>query len=142
LGLPSNRTICRLPILLPGVKCYYDASILPDKANTNPRKAGLGIFILAGLGIFILDPMHHCKFFIKAQVDQMASALMAEAAGFALAPSIISLLHISEASFLWMQVALRRSARHASARATSSLAGIRGSSRSAASFCGLCGSAA
>jgi len=44
--------------------------------------------------------MHHCKFFIKAQVDQMASILLAMAAGLALAASIISLLHISEASFL------------------------------------------
>jgi hypothetical protein len=43
--------------------------------------------------------MHHCKFFIKAQVDQMTSVLMAKAAGLSFAASIISLLHISEASF-------------------------------------------
>jgi hypothetical protein len=92
LGLPKSRTTCRLPILLPGVKCYSDASILPDMANANPRKAGLGIFIL--------DLIRRCNFFIKAQVNQMNSVLMAEAAGLALGASIISTLHIGEASFL------------------------------------------
>lgn len=92
LGLPIIQTTCRLPTLLPGIRCYSDASILPDTAKPNPRKAGLGIFIL--------DPTHQCKFFIKAQVDHMTSVLMAEAAGLALVASITSLLHIPEAPFL------------------------------------------
>jgi hypothetical protein len=58
LGLPSNHATCRLPIMLNGAKCYTDASLSPDTEVENPRKAGLGIFIL--------DPVHQQKFFITA----------------------------------------------------------------------------
>ena len=92
LGWPNNRTACRFPILLPGVKCYTDASIIPDTVNSNPRKAGIGIFIL--------DPAHQSKFLIKAHINQITSVLMAEAASLALAASIISLLHTDDTSFL------------------------------------------
>jgi len=92
LGLPNNRTACRFPILLPGVKCYTDASIIPDTVNSNPRKAGIGIFIL--------DPAHQSKFLIKAQINQITSVIMAEAASLTLAASIISLLHTNDTSLL------------------------------------------
>lgn len=92
LGLPSNQTICRLPIMLSGARCYSDASTTPDIDRATQRKAGLGIFIL--------DPVHHHKFFIKAQSTQATSVLMAEAAALALAAAVTKILNISEISFL------------------------------------------
>jgi hypothetical protein len=57
LGLPTNVTTCRLPIMLLGAKCYTDASLTPDTGDQQSRKAGIGIFIL--------HSARHHKFFIK-----------------------------------------------------------------------------
>jgi hypothetical protein len=82
LGLLANQAICRYPMPLRGVKCYSDASTIPDMMASNPRKAVLGIFIL--------DLRNQAKFFIKAKIRNVTSVLMAEAAGLALAASINS----------------------------------------------------
>jgi len=92
LGLMANQATCRYPMLLRGVKCYSDASTLPDMLVSDPRKAGLGIFVI--------DPRNQARFFIKAKISNITSVLMVEAAGLALAASIISLLQTNDISFL------------------------------------------
>jgi hypothetical protein len=91
VGFSSNHNICSLPTLLPGPRCYSDASTTPDNINSNARKAGLGIFLL--------DPSHQIKFYVKAEINQVSSVLMAEAAAIALAAWITSLLHIRKHPF-------------------------------------------
>jgi len=92
LRLSSNQAACSSPILLPRARCYSDASIIPDTISSNPRKAGLGIFVL--------DPSHQIKFYIKAQINHATTILMAEAAAITLTAWITSLLHINNISFL------------------------------------------
>lgn len=92
LGLPSNQTNCRFPFLLPGVRSHSNASTIPDSACSSTRKAGLGVFIL--------DPSRQYKLYVKAQLQQASSVLMAEAASLALAAWIISLLRMEDITFL------------------------------------------
>lgn len=54
----------------------------------------------AGLGIFFMDPNRHFKCYIKAKVEHVSSALIAETTAMALAAEISSLLNISEIYFL------------------------------------------
>jgi hypothetical protein len=42
----TNRYRIATPTLLQGSRCYVDASTVPDQLNSQPRMAGLGIFIL------------------------------------------------------------------------------------------------
>lgn len=72
----SNNFICRLPSLIPGPRCYSDASLAPDSRSNAVRSVGLGIFSL--------NPGQHMKCFIRARVHQVSSVLMAESAGLAL----------------------------------------------------------
>jgi len=92
LGLPSDQTFCRFPMLLPGARCYTDASIAPDMPNPSPRRAGLGIFIL--------DPRRNFKFYIKVQIGNITSVIMAEAAALAFSATASSSLQIGDISFL------------------------------------------
>ncbi|XP_066311255.1 uncharacterized protein [Miscanthus floridulus] len=92
LGLPSDQTFCRFPMLLPGARCYTDASIAPDMPNPSPRRAGLEIFIL--------DPRRNFKFYIKVQIGNITSVIMAEAAALAFAATTSSSLQIGDISFL------------------------------------------
>jgi len=85
-------TTHRLPTLLPGVKCYTDATLAPDNGTEQQRKAELGIFIL--------NPKRKEKFFIKAHLLRCGSVLMAEAAVLALAADITSRLWINKITFL------------------------------------------
>jgi hypothetical protein len=41
-----DRYTILMPALLPGVRCYADASLLPDQPLLPPRAAGLGVFIV------------------------------------------------------------------------------------------------
>jgi hypothetical protein len=92
VGLSSNQRSCSLPSLLSGPRCYSDASTTPDNISSDARKAGLGIFFL--------DPSHQITFYIKAQINQVTSVIMAEAAAMALVAWITSLLHIRNTHFL------------------------------------------
>jgi hypothetical protein len=91
-GPSTNNFNCSLPILMPGPRCYSDASIAPDSISSRARSAGLGILLL--------DPTHNLKCYIKAKIDHISSVLMAESASMALAAKICALLSISDISFL------------------------------------------
>ena len=41
-----DRFTVHLPRLLPGVRCYTDASLTPDLQSLQPRPAGIGLFII------------------------------------------------------------------------------------------------
>ena len=68
--------------LLPGTRCYTDASTAPDSALQVPRKAGLGVFIVNN------QPQTTATIYIKAVLNTSTSVLMAEAAALALAAEI------------------------------------------------------
>lgn len=92
LASSTDNFVCRLPNLIPGPRCYSDASLAPDSVNSAPRSAGLGIFLM--------DPTQHLKCFIRARIDQVSYVLMAESAAMALAAKICDLLRFSDMSFL------------------------------------------
>jgi len=79
-------------MLLPGARCYTDASIAPDMTQPSSKKAGLGIFIL--------DPRSNLKLYIKVQIYNITSVIMAETAAMAFAAKASSMLQIEEVSFL------------------------------------------
>jgi hypothetical protein len=85
-------SICRLPSLIAGSRCYVDASITPDGYPNDARSAGLGIFFL--------DSMSSLRCYIKAKATQVTSVLMAESAALALPAMICSRIGVSEISFL------------------------------------------
>ena len=82
------------PVLLSGVRCYVDASTTPDHLSTTNRRAGLGIFIVNQQ----VQPAQ--TIYIRAQMSQAHSVLMAEAAALALATTIADQLHYNNVSFL------------------------------------------
>lgn len=92
LGLSSDQNLCRFPMLLIGARCYTDASTAPDTLQPSSRKAGLGIFIL--------DSSRNLKLYIKAQINNITSVIMAEAAAMALAALVSTMLQIEEISYL------------------------------------------
>jgi len=59
-----------LPALLPGTRCYTDASMTLDCPNEEPCRAGLGIFII--------DPQQRRTIYIKAVMTNSTSVLMTE----------------------------------------------------------------
>jgi ribonuclease HI len=91
LAPPIHSSICRLPSLIQGPRCYSDAAIAPDTVTNIARPAGLGIFLL--------DPVQKLKCFIKVRVEHVTSVLMAEAAGMAIAAVITSQLGFQTMSF-------------------------------------------
>jgi hypothetical protein len=78
----TNRYMIQMPALLPGVRCYADASTTPDHPSMQPRMAGLGVFFLNTQ----VQPVH--AIYIKAVMINAASVLMAEAAALALAATV------------------------------------------------------
>lgn len=82
------------PVLLPGIRCYVDAAATPYHLSTTSRKAGLGIFIV--------NPQVHPvqTFYIRAQMSQARSVLMAKAAAMALVATIADQLHYDNVNFL------------------------------------------
>lgn len=60
----------------------------------------------AGLGIFLLDPTAELKCYIKAQVKEISSVIMVEAAALDLASRICSRLGTNEVTFLTNNQAL------------------------------------
>jgi hypothetical protein len=80
--------------MLQGSRCYFDASLLPDNINTNPRQVGIGIFII-NLQATPTQYIH-----IQARLQMCTCVLMAESAALALAALMVSRLNIMECSFL------------------------------------------
>lgn len=92
--LMSPRLHVTLPPLIPGTRCYTDASIHPDSPLQVPRKAGLGVFFLNTC------PGESGTIYIKALVQRCTSVLMAEAAALALAARTALALGIQRPLFL------------------------------------------
>lgn len=71
---PHASHLVHTPLLLPGVRCYTDASTTPDSSSTMATNAGLGILI-------INNQRHPTQnIYIKALFSGSTSVLMAEAA--------------------------------------------------------------
>ena len=83
-----------LPVLLPGTRCYTDASTAPDSPMQVTRQAGLGIFIVT------TQLQTSTAIDIKAKLTNSTSVIMAEAAAVALAAPIVSGLNIQNPFFL------------------------------------------
>jgi hypothetical protein len=83
-----------IPALLPGSRCYVDASTSSDQVGAAPTIAGLGIFILN----FQVQPTQ--MIYIKATLTSYSSVIMVEAASLALASSITRAMNIHNCNFL------------------------------------------
>jgi hypothetical protein len=89
-----NRLTALHPALLPGIRCYVDAATAPDNQPTIIRKAGIGI-------LFVNPQVQPVQtIYIRAQLSQALSVLMAEAAALALAAIIADRLHYNNVTFL------------------------------------------
>jgi hypothetical protein len=89
-----NRFTVLHPALLPGIRCYVDAATAPDNQPTIIRKAGIGI-------LFVNPQVQPVQtIYIRAQLSQALSVLMAEAAALALAAIIADRLHYNNVTFL------------------------------------------
>ena len=90
----TDRYTIHLPALMPGVRCYADASLLPDQILSPPRTAGLGIFLVNTQ----VQPAQ--TIYIKALMTATTSVLMAEAAARALAAIVTDCLGLQQVTFL------------------------------------------
>jgi len=91
---PSNTYIVQLPALLPGSRCYTDASTIPDRASSTPKKVGLGIFIIN------TETHPPQNIYINAGIADSVSVVMAEAAALTLAAAVTERLHLDNTNFL------------------------------------------
>lgn len=91
-GPPHYKAL--MPAILPGTRCYTDASIAPDNLLQVSSSAGLGIFIVNNL------PGAASTIFIKAKQRGCNSVLMAEAAALALGAQLLNALHVHQPFFL------------------------------------------
>jgi len=96
-GTPSqqaDRYTVQVPALLPGVRCYVDASTVPDHPSLPPRMAGLGI-------LFVNTQVQPAQtIFIKAQLTGVQSVPIAEAAALALTARVNESLNFDNTTFL------------------------------------------
>ena len=81
--------------LLQGIRCYADASTLPDHPSIPSRKAGIGVFIINNQ----MQPPQ--TIYIKALMTGSNSVLMAQAAALALATTVIDRLNFNIVNFLF-----------------------------------------
>jgi len=86
-----GTTLIYLQENIPEVRCYCDASLMPD-SNNYPRKEELGVFIVNTTGPQTLLA------FVQAHIT-VDSVLMAEAAALLLAASIVQQLGFTNATF-------------------------------------------
>lgn len=89
-----DRYTILMPALLPGVRCYVDASLLPDQPLMSPRAAGLGVLLVNTQ----VQPAQ--TIYIKAIMSDAHSVIMAEAAALALAATVTDLLNFNNTAFL------------------------------------------
>ena len=90
--MQNNKTLCRFPETLSDARCFTDASNDPDVTHSSPRRAGLGIFFL--------DPRANNSYYIKLQINNITSVVIAEAATLAFAAAIASALGLQDITFL------------------------------------------
>lgn len=89
-----DRYTIQVPALIAGIRCYVDASLLPDQPAMPRRSAGLGVF-------FVNPQVQPTQtVYIRARVSGVHSVLMAEAAALALAATISDLLNFNNTTFL------------------------------------------
>lgn len=95
-GTPSqmDRYMVLMPTLLPGIRCFVDASTQPDQTTNHVSLAGIGILIVNSQ----VHPMQTT--YIKAAMTSTHSVITAEAAAMALAAMILNRLRLSNVSFL------------------------------------------
>lgn len=89
-----DRFAIQLPVLIPGIRCFVDASTSPDQPNQHARRAGIGIFIVNTQ----VQPVQ--TIYVKAAMIQTHSVVMAEAAAMALAAMLMNNLNFNEVSYL------------------------------------------
>jgi len=95
LQLPmTNRYTINTLALLPGTRCYVDASTLPDHPTMPPRQAGLGILIVN------VQAQPTQTIYIHAKLAECTSVLMAEAVSLAFAATVAETLNLSNINFL------------------------------------------
>ena len=92
--------VITIPALLHGTRCYVDASIEPDQQNSNPRPAGLGVFILN------FQEQTPQAIYVKARLDDCSSVIMAEAASLVLASAVGHNLNVSRLDWVIMATKL------------------------------------
>jgi hypothetical protein len=80
---------CRFPEPPDVAQCFIDASIDPEVSQSAPKPAGLGISFL--------DPRTNTKSYIKLQINNISSVVMAEAAALAFAAAVASELLVQGA---------------------------------------------
>lgn len=90
----TNRYTINTPALLPGKRCYVDASTLPDHPTMPPRQAGLGILIVN----VQVQPTQ--TIYVQAKLAECTSALMAKAVSLAFAATVAETLNLSNVNFL------------------------------------------
>lgn len=91
-----DRNTIQVPALLPGVRCFADASLLPDNPSRPSRTAGLGI-------LFVNTQVHPAQtiyIYIKAFMTGAHSVIKAEAATLALAAIVSDKLNFGNTTFL------------------------------------------
>jgi hypothetical protein len=96
IGTPSqmDRYMVLMSTLLPGIRCFVDASTQPDQTTNHVSLAGIGILIVNTQ----VHPMQTT--YIKAAMTATHSVITAEAAAMALAAMILNRLRLSNVSFL------------------------------------------
>jgi ribonuclease HI len=90
----TDRYFVTTPALLPGPRCYIDASTAPDQPTKSIRPAGLGIFLVN------VQVRPTQTIYIRAKLPACSSVLMAEAASLALAATAADRLSLSNMWFL------------------------------------------
>jgi len=90
----TNRFILHMPAIVPGIRCYVDASTTPDHPSLPSRMAGLGIF-------FVNTQIQQAQtIYIKAHMSRAQSMIMAEAAALAIAAMVNHSLNFNNTVFL------------------------------------------
>lgn len=84
----------QVPALLPGIRCFVDASTTPDTSSQSPRKVGIGI-LFVNTQVQLVQTIY-----IKAIIQGACSVVMAEAAALAMAAMTANLLYFSNVCFL------------------------------------------
>jgi hypothetical protein len=85
-GPPHYKAL--LPAILPGIRCYIDASIALDTILQASRSAGLGIFIVNN------HPSAASTIYVKAVAMNCNSVIMTEVAALALGAQLLKALQV------------------------------------------------
>jgi hypothetical protein len=83
-----------IPALLPGPRCFTDASLAPHQTTTADKATGLGVFLINTQ----TNPAQTIN--IQGTIDKVPSVIMAEAAALALAARIASVINLQRSNYL------------------------------------------